>query len=112
MTFRINGSAASLAPMKQQWTDIIIGQNLYGESIYSAYKEVRLEFDSCELVHYKQWENAVTGGSWHTITILAKDAITYTAFSGVVVDFDKRPTFESGHAEGPWSLKVREVKQS
>jgi hypothetical protein len=112
MPFLINGSAASLVPSDQLWINVPLGRNLLQETIYSAYKEVRLEFDSCEAVHYQQWENVVTGGSLYTLTILAPDQITYTAYSGVILDFEKRPQFKSGMATGPWSIKVRNILQS
>ena len=110
MTYLISGSTASLVPAKQSWTDIPLGENLLGETIYSAYKEVRLEFDTCEARHYKQWEDVVTGGSINTLTILSVDQITYTAYSGVILNFEKRPTFQSGIAFGPWTIKVTDVK--
>ena|SRR3972149_3118761 len=109
MPFLIWGSAASLVPSKQSWIDIPIGKNLLGEIIYSSRKEVRLEFDTCEAVHYKQWEDVVLGGSIGTMTILAPDQITYTAYSGVILSFEKRPTFQSGVAFGPWTIKVSDV---
>ena len=109
MPYLINGSTASLAPSKQLWIDDPIGTNLLGEIIYSSHKDVRLEFDSCEAVHYKQWEDAVTGGSLYTVTILTPDQITYTAYSGVIASFEKRPTFQSGMAFGPWTIKLSDI---
>ena len=107
--FIINGAGASFAPSKQTWIDVPIGKNLLGETIYASRREVRLEFDTCEAVHYKQWEDVVTGGSVGTMTILSPDQITYTAYSGVILNFERRPTFQAGIAFGPWIVKISDV---
>ena len=109
MPYLINGSAASLAPYSQAWRDIPIGRTLRGETKYSVRKECDLDFDSCALAHYKQWEDVVNGGSLLTLTILNPDSTTFAAYSGVYLDFAKRPTQESALAFGPWTITVRDI---
>ena len=107
--YLINGSTASFLPVKQTWSDIVLGRNLLGETIYSNHKDAVLEFDTCEMSLFKQWEDVTTGGSLYTITILSPDQITYTAYSGVIMEFERRPSIQWGAAIGPWSLRLRDI---
>ncbi len=109
MPYLINGSSASLVPMRQIWKDSILGYSLDGQTYYDSNKEVTLEFDSCSLSHYQQWANVTSGGSLNTMTILAPDSLAYVAYSGIFLDFIQRPAIESGLAMGMWSILVREV---
>ena|SRR3990167_10499390 len=112
MPFLINGSAASITPLKQTWIDFALGQDTRGRTILYDKKDVLLSFDSCSPTLYKQWEDAVesaSGGSINTLTMLERDSVTFRAFSGVYIEFEKRPSFESLVATGPWSIRLREV---
>lgn len=107
--FRIWGSAASHSPFKQTWVEKEIGQELNLETRYFSHREVLLEFDSCSLPLYKQWEDAVNGGSVGTVSILAPDSTTITAYSNVFLKFDKRPVQEAGMVSGTWSIRILDV---
>lgn len=109
MPYLINGSAASLAPYAQIWRDLPRGRDLRGQVKYSDRKECELDFDSCALHHYKQWEDVVNGGSVHTLTILTPDSTAFAAYSGVILELARRPKQEQGLAIGPWTVRVRDL---
>lgn len=109
MPFLLNGITASLAPSKQHWDVEILGYDVNNRPRYSAYGEVELTFDSCDITLFKQWQDAVSAGSLITITMLDIDEIAFTAYSNVNVKIDKRPTLESAVAIGPWSIIITDV---
>ena len=109
MTYLIQGSAASIAPFRQQWNDIILGRDHNNAPLYSAYKEVVLQFDQCTVAQYQQWAGVVTSASVTTITMLNVDNASFTAYSSAFLEFDKRPELQAG-VTGSWSLKVTGIQ--
>lgn len=106
MPFRIQGSSASLAPFRQTWRDIVMGTDLRGAPFLSAFKDCQLDFDACTYASYQQWSQfANTGQSMVTATVLNLDGTSFTAFSGVYMRIDNRPTFESGNV-GVWTAII------
>ena len=111
MPYIINGAAASLAPFRQEWEDVVLSQSMGGSDILYPQKSIRLTFDSCPLFLYSQWESVITNASGGSINLWAigRDSNNFRSFSGVYIEFDKRPDIESGIAQGPWSVRISEV---
>jgi len=104
--YRLNGTTASIVPYKQTWEDLTYGTDHLGAPIVSAFKNCTLEFDSMNYASAQQWlQFCNTGTSLATLTILNLDGTSFTAFSGVFLSMQSRPTFESGYV-GPFSIKV------
>ena len=117
MPFRYSGSTASLSPYLQEWQNVIIGTNARGGTRYSPNMDVILRFDDCAAASYAQidgWITATstTGGSVVTATILARDSITFVAFSNVYLEWEQRPTWQTGLAVGGFAVRLKNLPAS
>jgi len=107
MPFCVNGSAASLAPYSQEWEDLVMGRDHNGAPILSAYKNILLTFDSADAPRVNQWTQFCnTGTSVVSVNVLNLDQTSYIAFSGVFLEFDRRPRLEAALYMGPWSIRI------
>jgi len=109
MPFEINGQTASLAPYEQTWRDIIIGIDHTNRPVFSAVKNVQLQFDACTYASYAQWAQ-FHGTSLTSIQILNLDAGSFTTYSSSAITFQisDRPTFQAGYV-GRWSALIHGV---
>ena len=113
MPFEINGQTASLAPYEQTWRDIVIGIDHTNRPVFSAVKDVQLQFDACNYASYNQWSQ-FNGTSLTSIQLLNLDSggsfVTYSN-TNITFQISDRPTFQAGDV-GRWAAMVRGISIS
>ncbi len=92
--FAINGVAASLAPHTQTWRTIQVGTDHNKAPLYSANKEIDLEFDAASITFHKQWLDINDGGS-HTLDVLAENELGFVTLSPVYIKIINYPSVQS-----------------
>src|SRR3990167_3897623 len=103
MPFAVNGTTMNLAPYEQAWRDIIVGIDHQNRPVFSAVKDVALQFDACTYASFAQWA-AFNGASLTSIQLLNLDAGSFTTYSNTNITFQiaDRPSFQAGYV-GRWS---------
>jgi len=101
MPYLINGSTASIVPYKQTWQDNLYGTGHDSAPIVGAFKNCLLEFDAMTVGSMAQWTQFCnTGTSIISINILNMDGSSFSAFSGIYLTLQSRPSFEAAHSGG------------
>ena len=96
-SYKINGSAMSVGPMKTTWVYPARGMGLNGEAKYSSRAQVTLEFGEHSLEDAFQWVNAVSGGSF-SITMPQRGSLSFVTYAGVNGDVISWPSLIDVHA--------------
>lgn len=98
MSFKINGSAASVGATSVRWMLNPKGIDHNGQPVWSRYANVELVFpDESRLPDLAQWLNAVSSGSVN-LTIPNQWATGFTDLSGVYVEITQFPEQIDVHA--------------
>ena len=92
--FAIDGGSASLAPWSQRWRKIQIGVDHNMAPLYSANKEIDLQFDAASITYHKQWLDIDDGGS-HTLDVLAENQLGYVTLSPVYIKVNQYPDIQA-----------------
>src|SRR3990167_8482337 len=109
MPFAVNGTTMNLAPYEQAWRDIIVGIDHVNRPVFSAVKDVQLQFDACNYASYNQWSQ-LHGASLTSIQLLNLDAGSMTTYnnSNITFQIQSRPNFEAGYV-GRWSAIIHGI---
>jgi hypothetical protein len=103
--YKINGSAASIAPISVKWIAPTTGISLSGRGIYSAFHNIELQFDGGSIPECRQWLDVVSAGSFN-VTLLSRDQLAFTTLSGVNAEITEWPSVESVNYT-PFSITIR-----
>lgn len=98
MTYKINGSAASVGATSVRWMLLSQGNDHNSQPIYSIYANVELRFpEEADPTDLRQWINAVSSGSVN-LTIPDKWNTSFTDLSAVYVEITQFPEIQDVHA--------------
>ena len=98
MTFKINGSAASIGATGVRWQPLSLGIDHNGQPVYGLYANVELRFpEEADPADLRQWINAVSSGSV-TLTVPDQWNTTFTDLSSVYVEITQFPEIQDVHA--------------
>lgn len=101
MGFELNAVAMGLAPMQQEWIDIVTGTDQNGRPVFASTKSAKLDFDKCSVAKYQQF-SALHGTSLVSAQLLNLDAGSYTVYNNanIYLTISGRPKFDSGVTTG------------
>lgn len=98
MSYKINGSSASIGAASVRWMLNYVGTDHNGQPVASRYANVELKFpELAKPEDVKQWMNAVSSGSVN-LTIPNQWEIGFTDLSGVYVEIMQFPEIIDVHS--------------
>lgn len=111
ITYAINGSAASLAPVSVNWNTHLLGYNHNGAPIYTGVADVTLNFETASPTCAQQWLAQASGGTSVNLTIPDRWQINSTILSGVYLELTSPPTLQSVNLQA-FTITVRNAAVS
>lgn len=95
MTYAINGTATSIAPITVLWQPNKVGVDHNGAPVYSRYWNVVLEFDASVPSEASEWITRASGGSISLTIPNRWSSGSFVTFSPCYLELSAPPVYET-----------------
>lgn len=104
MTYKIDGTTASLAPFSVSWQRIHLGIDHNGAPIYATKNNVICRFPAASPTFARQWI-ALEDGASHSINMLGPDSLSFFDLSPIYVTVVDPPEMTDIHS-GEFTIMI------